>query len=206
MPRALTRRSIREGFAAKPIGRRLLEAIVEAGLQAPSSKNAQPWCLHIVDSRETLGRLADAVEAAKGADRYVPIDPATGGPRRWKSTVVESAEVLRSVTVGIFVENRGEFSGGRRTVERASQSALPSALVGYGLEMAGIGAAIQGMWLTAAAHGIAGVFMGDVAVAEDVIADELQIRGDLIGVLALGYSDAEPVPKEIMSDRAFWHA
>lgn len=205
MPLVLTRRSIREGFEERQLPADVLDAIIEAGLGSPSSKNAQPWRLHVVTARPRLVTLADMVQSAKDAERYVPIDPATGQPRQWTSTVAESAEVLRSVSAGIFVENRGEFSGGRRTVLAADRAVLPSALVGYGLEMAGLGAAVHGMWLAAETLGVVGVFMGDVAVAEDAIARDLGLRGDLLGVLALGYSDVAPFPKRLLDDRVVRH-
>lgn len=199
------RRSIRDGFDDRPVALDVVRAIVGEGLSAPSSKNAQPWRMHVVANRQTLGGIADAVQSTRNAARYVPIDPATGKPRQWTSTVVESAEVLRGVAVGIFVENRGDFSGGRATVAAADDAIRVSALVGYSLEMAGVGAAIQNMWLSAAAHGLAAVFMGDVAVAEEYIAGLLGLRGDLIGVLAIGQSNGAPVPKRLADDRCVWH-
>src|SRR5579859_5054423 len=110
----LARRSIREGFDRQPIPGAVLREIVRCGLAAPSSKNAQPWRMHVVTDRATLGALADAVDQAEGVDEYVPHDPATGRPRAaYISTVHESAQVLREVAAAIFIENRGLFSNGR---------------------------------------------------------------------------------------------
>jgi nitroreductase len=201
----LGRRSVRDGFVDQPIPRDMLERVVECGLAAPSSKNAQPWRLHVVTAKPVLAEIADQVEHSSAADRYVPIDPATGEARRWESTVSESAEVLRSVAVGVFVENRGEFSGGRRVVAGAAADVRLSAIVGYGLEMAGIGAAIENMWIAASSAGLRGVFMGDVGIAEDAIRTRLALRGDLVGVLALGFGVGEPAPKAVADDRVVWH-
>src|SRR5687767_974071 len=105
------RRSIRYGYSERPIPDEVIRDIVRCGLSAPSSKNAQPWRLHVVRSSSALKELAEAVQNAKEASTYVPVDPETGKPRPdWPSTVAESAEVLRQVPLGIFVENRGEFS------------------------------------------------------------------------------------------------
>lgn len=156
-------------------------------------------------NRELLIHLAEGVQSARDAESYVPIDPATGQSREWKSTVAESAEILSSVSLGIFVENRGGFSGGRRTVALADQTLRENALVGYAFEMIGLGAAIQTMWLAAEEHGLRGVFMGDVLIAEQTVQQALGMDGDLVGVLALGYSDGDPTPKTIEPDRAVWH-
>lgn len=207
----LARRSIRAGFDRQPIPGSVMREIVRCGLAAPSSKNAQPWRMHIVTDRATLGLLADAVEHAEGADEYVPHDPATGRPRAaYVSTVRESAQVLREVAAAIFMENRGLFSNGRAGLVSATRPALAGSLVGFGLEMIGIGAAIENMWLAAEALGVRVAFMGDVAIAEDDIRRVLGIPGDLVGVLALGFSDMPAPPRrqrldEHDSEHVVWH-
>jgi nitroreductase len=207
----LARRSIREGFDSRPVPARTIREIVRCGLAAPSSKNAQPWRMHVVTDRPTLGLMAGAVEHADGADEYVPHDPATGRPRQpYVSTVRESAQVLREVSAAIFVENRGLFSNGRSALAGASHPALADSLVGFSLEMIGIGAAIENMWLAAEALGVRVAFMGDVVIAEDDIRRRLGIAGDLVGVLALGFSDV-PVPAgrqrldERHAEHVVWH-
>lgn len=201
------RRSIRRGFDGRAIPTHLVEAIVHSGLTAPSSKNAQPWRLHVVRDPQTLCEIADAVQNAKDAATYVPVDPHTGLPRTdWPSTVAESAEVLRQAPLGLFIENRGEFSRGRATLASLATDRLAAALVGYTFEIVGIGAAIENMWIAAQALGIRGVFMGDIVIAEQHIVRRLDMRGDLVGVLALGYSDAPPWRERFFEpDRAVWH-
>lgn len=201
-----SRRSIREGFIDHPIPKDVLAEIIQSGLTAPSSKNAQPWRIHVAEDRETLDDIADAVETAKSAKRYAPIDPATGKPRQWSSTVTESAQVLREVSAGLFVENRGAFSGGRQAVISAEEEFRNSAITGYSFEMVGLGAMVQNMWLSAHAQGVEGVFMGDVAVAEEDIQTRLRFRGDLVGVLALGYTVQPPYPKSLREDTVIYHS
>lgn len=199
------RRSIREGFSGEAVPTPVLEEIVTSGLLAPSSKNAQPWRVHVVVDRQLLNRVAESVQTAKHAADYAPLDPRTGLPREWSSTVAESARVLKEAPVAIFVENIGRFSAGRTAVAEADRSYREDALVGYSLELIGLGAMVQNMWLTANSLGLAGVFMGDVLVAEADIKTALGLNGDLTGVLALGRSSAEAVPKSMASDRVRWH-
>ena len=207
----LARRSIREGFDRQLIPEPVLREVVRCGLAAPSSKNAQPWRMHVVTNRATLGALADAVDHAVGVDDYVPHDPATGRPwPAYVSTVRESAQVLREVAAAIFIENRGLFSNGRAGLITATRPALAGSLVGFGLEMIGIGAAIENMWLAAEALGVRVAFMGDVVIAEDEIGAELGMAGELAGVLALGFSDVPLPPRrqrldEQDTDHVVWH-
>jgi hypothetical protein len=135
-----------------------------------------------------LREFAGVIQSSSETATYVPRDPVTGKLRQdWKSTGMESADVLRRVTTGIFVENRGVFSGGRSTLATAKPG---TSLVAYTFEVLGIGAAIENMWLAAHSLGVSGTFMGDVLIAEKEIRQRLGLDGDLVGVLALGYSDA----------------
>ena len=207
----LSRRSVREEFQDRPVPEDVVNEILRCGLSAPSSKNARPWCLHVVSDRDVLNELATAVMTADGADSYVPNDPETGLPRAdWPSSVAESAATLAAVPLGIFIENLGAFSRGRATLASIPQDNLRRSLVGYTFELVGIGAALMNMWLAANALGVQASFMGDVCVAEKAIAKRLGIQKDLVGVLALGYSTSKPPPQRVRYDtsdetRVVWH-
>lgn len=202
----LARRSIRDGYSGRGVPDEAVEQILACGLAAPSSKNAQPWRIHVVTDASTLAEAADAVQGAKHAASYVPVDPATGRARPdWQSTVAESASVLRQVGLGLFIENSGRFSDGRRNIAHAADDVREDALVGYSFEMIGIGAAVQNMWLAAQSLGLAGVFMGDILVAESWFRQRLEMVGDLVGVLAIGYSEGGPAPRRLAQDRVVVH-
>jgi nitroreductase len=200
------RRSCREGYVRDPIPDHVIESVVTAGRLAPSSKHNQPWRFHVVTRLAVLDHLADLVDRAQGSEGFAPIDPTTGQLRAWRSTVRESAAVLRSVPVGVFVENRGPHSGGRAVLAAARRELLPHALRGYLFEALGLGAAIQNLWLQACASGLSAVFMGDVVVAEDEIRRALDMPGDLVGVLALGRGGVGGPPRDLAPDRVVWHS
>jgi nitroreductase len=208
----LGRRSTREGYLDRPVPDGTVEAVVRCGLAGPSSKNAQPWRLHVVRDRALLQELADTVAGAAGADTYVPEDPRTGRPReQFASTVSESADVLRQAPCAIFVENMGAFSDGRRNLADIPHEHLPGALVGYTFEVIGLGAAIENMWLAARSLGLGVAFMGDILVAENAIKERLGVERDLVGVLVLGFvappQDGPPTrviePRD--PSRTSWH-
>jgi nitroreductase len=202
----LSRRSIRRGFSPRQIPAKAIDLIVRCALSAPSSKDAQPWRIHVVTSRAFLSEIASAMVSSREVLPYTPIDPATGEPRpEYESTVRESAEILRDVPLALFVENDGSFSGGRGALA-AHPAALKEALVGYSFELVSLGAAIQSMWLAAHDLGLAGVFIGDVLVVEQKIQRSLSVVGDLVGVLALGFSSSPAhVNKLIQPGRVVFH-
>jgi hypothetical protein len=77
-------------------------------------------------------------------------------------------------------------------------------MAGFGLEMIGIGAAIENMWLAAEALGVRVAFMGDVVIAENDIRAALGIADGQAGVLALGFSDAPPPRRQRLDERVVW--
>lgn len=202
----LERRSVRTGFEDIDVPGDIAEDIVECGLSAPSSKNAQPWRLHVVNNQGTLTQIAKDVISAKGPGaEFIPHDPITGEPRlEYRDTVQESAHVLGNVPLGIFIENLGRFSVSREVVANAKINSY-GAVFGFGLEYIGLGACIENMWLAAEAYGYRAVFMGDVAIAEESIKERLNISGDLVGVLAVGKATPTIQPKIIKEDRVIWH-
>lgn len=205
----LGRRSVREHFSRKPIERAILAEVLRCGLSSPSSKNAQPWRFHVIDQLAGLEEIALLVESAPGQNEFVPADPVTGGPRPdWDSTVLESAAVLRQVPCAIFIENRAPFSRGRAQLSQARREHLPNLLLGYSLEILGIGAAVQSLWIAARSLGLEGAFLGDVLIAEEAIRARLGIEGDLVGALTLGYCDQSPVgrsPATANGENLKWH-
>ena len=208
----LARRSVRTGFTDDPVPRSLIEQIVVCGLAAPSSKNAQPWRFHVVSDRERLQGIADSMTSSLDIEDYVPHDPETGAPRPdYDSTVRESAQVLASVPAAIFVENVGPFSGGRFNLMNADRDRRTAGSFGYSLELAGLGAAVQNMWLAAIALGLSAAFMGDIAIAEDHVREDLGLTVDLLGALAVGWakgeSSSQPRQARDPSDGRFvvWH-
>jgi nitroreductase len=203
------RRSTRTGFENRGVPTDIIRAIVSCGLAAPSSKNAQPWAFHVVQSKTQLREFADLVRQAEGLEDFVPHDALTGKRGdNWESTVLESAEVLGGVSSAIFVENRVAFGGGRKALSSTTTEHIQAAILGYGLEMLGLGAAVQNMLIAAASLKIQAAFMGDILIAEEQIGERLGITGELIGVLILGFSSEQPPPRARMESglsAVTWH-
>jgi nitroreductase len=202
----MVRRSTRRGFMEMPVPDDAIQRIIACGLHAPSSKDAQPWRLHVVTNRETAIVIADLMVTSPGRATYVPTDPATGLPRsNYDSSVEASAQAVRDAPLTVVIENVGSFSGGRRNLI-SNRSTIRESLVGYTFEVIGLGAAIQNMWLAATGLGLRAVFIGDALIAEEAIKQLLKFDGDLIGILAVGYSSDTASPsKHLMLDRVEYH-
>lgn len=200
----LTRRSVRQ-FSGRPLSSPTVSRIVEAGLTAPSSKNAQPWGYHVVKRRKINSLIATFVEYSPASEDYAPVEPITGRPNPdYKSSVKESAHILGSAAAAIYVENRSPFLGGRKNVVETNN--YLQAVTTYGIECLGLGASIQNILLAAHSEGVGAVFMGDITIEEANIQKLLDFKGDLMGAIALGYPVSnERFPKTIETDRVTWH-
>src|SRR4051794_3132285 len=58
-----SRRSVRR-FQERPVDRETITQLLEAAIAAPSASNKQPWRFLVVESKETVARLAGAVREA----------------------------------------------------------------------------------------------------------------------------------------------
>ena len=63
MKTILERRSVR-AFTEQEIPREMLETVLQAGLWAPTGKNAQSWRFTVLHTPERIGELSAALEAA----------------------------------------------------------------------------------------------------------------------------------------------
>ena len=60
----MNRRSIRR-YKDTPVSRDIIEALLKAGMAAPSATNRQPWEFIVVTNKETLEKLSQATRYAK---------------------------------------------------------------------------------------------------------------------------------------------
>jgi nitroreductase len=56
---AITKRASVREYQAKPIDKKLLEKLVDAGRRAPTARAVEPWEFVVVQNRETLKKLGE---------------------------------------------------------------------------------------------------------------------------------------------------
>ena len=61
----LARKSVREYVADKPVEQEKIDLMVKAGMAAPSGRDLRPWEIVVVDDRQKLDELAEALPYAK---------------------------------------------------------------------------------------------------------------------------------------------
>ncbi len=104
------RRSIRS-YDAKPVPRDILNAIIEAGNEAPSAMNSQPWRFVVVQDRDAKKKLLAAAlpQAKKITEMVKDVDP-----ERYESIKKRYSElpdpVYYSAPAIVFVIGSGRYA------------------------------------------------------------------------------------------------
>jgi nitroreductase len=167
------RRSIRK-FRNDPLSKEVLREILQAGIEAPSGKNRQPWRFVVVqgDQRQTMIEIMRAgIEKSKKEEQDT-------GSSEWTTSVMETAPVT------VFVFN----PEGIRPWLAHSIGENFSDLV----NVQSVGAAIQNMLLAAHDAGIGSLWICDVFYAYEPLCDWLGEDSQLVAAVSFGYPDESP--------------
>lgn len=176
----MTRGSIRE-FSDKPISKEDIIKILEAGIHAPSSKNAQPW-FFLVDTTQKKNKIAELVEQYAD-ETFTPQDPRTGKSAR-PATALASAHIVRHAPVVILAFCDSPFTGGRKELLKKPELKY---LLAYTSEVQSIAAAAQNMLLAAHSIGLGAVWNNDIYYIAEDIQRLYNIPHDFILALCIGY-------------------
>lgn len=128
----LTRHSIRR-YTPEPIDAESVKKILEAGLLAPSSKNARSWQFVAVDDKEKLSKLADCkpnyATSIKDASLAIVVctDPTKSEAYIEDATVAAILMHLQAADLGLgscWVQVRGRFSADEEPSENIVREVL----------------------------------------------------------------------------------
>ncbi|MFR4873097.1 MAG: nitroreductase family protein [Dialister invisus] len=190
------RRSTRR-FIKKNIPEEALHALLEAASWAPSEHNEQPWRFVVVrgDARkEAVRALKEGIKRnrsdkaaifGKGYEKYIP-------------AAIYTARVLEQAPVIVFFINSkgkdyyGEFPIDEHLMEMA--------------DIQSVSAAIQNMCLEATARNIGTLWTCNIFFAYDELKKWLNVEGEMVAAIALGYTDREiqPLPRKPLSETVIY--
>ncbi|MBC5787164.1 nitroreductase family protein [Clostridium facile] len=190
----LKRRSIRK-FSSHPIPEKDIREIIECGMNAPSSKNRQPWSFVVVQGDAKQGMLQ---AFQKGIDREEHGAPLLPNSRQHLSGAKYTLRIMEQAPVTIFVFNTlgdnifAELSQEERVFEICNHQS--------------VSAAIQNILLAATAKKIGSLWICDIYFAYQELCDWLNIEGELLAAVSLGYPEESPPqrPKKNFDDLVIW--
>ncbi|MBS7009551.1 nitroreductase family protein [Anaerostipes sp.] len=173
------RRSIRK-FKQKEVPCHLIEEIIRSGIQAPSSKNRQPWRFTVVSGDSKAGMLS-AMEQGLQREETAPLLPHSSAHLNGARCTLE---IMRKAPVTIFITNALGLDLSLPLTEEDRIAELCNAQ--------SIGAAVQNMTLTAADLGLGSLWICDIFFAYEELTEWLHTKDQLFAALTIGYADEAP--------------
>jgi nitroreductase len=170
------RRSIR-AFKDIPINKDLIQTILTAAIQAPSSKNRQPWRFIVVSAK----KRAEMVRIFRQEIAYWKARGRDLGSCEQTASVIEQAPVTILVLYPDLVQQRSPYS-----VDQISRISV---------DIQAIGASIQNMLLAAQHSGLGSLWIADICLASEKLCNWLGEDSALVAAVSLGYASESPKPR-----------
>ena len=188
------RRSIRR-YKDKPVSKEIIEQIIDAGRQAPSAKNRQPWKC-IVFENEAKAELLSCME--RGLEREYKGEAVLPKSRFGLPDARHTLRIMRQAPVMIVILNTNGGSPFLPIDEDKRVSEICDSL--------SIGAFIQNMLLAAEGFGVGTLWIANTCFAYPELVEYLQTEEQLIGAVALGYPDEKPAarPRKELEEIVEW--
>lgn len=158
------RRSIRH-FKPDPLTKEQIQAILEAGNEAPSAKNGQQWRFHVF-----IGEAKDKL-AKYCLDEFDKIinEPWANKWARNSLKIQDDAPVI----IVVFCQDQGFDNPSRPDIQSVS-------------------AAIQNMLLKAEEMGLGTLWICDILYIEKQVMEYIKTDKQLLATLAIGYAVKQP--------------
>ncbi len=195
---AMTRRSIRK-YLKKDVPDELIIQAFDLARWAPSGGNFQPWRFMVVKKRETIGRIADAVQAK--------VDRLTSWPEARE--VGETAERYRNnasffrEAPALVVALSGEYKSVADSIlfKRGEKDPLFVEMIrnrqSAPTRVQQIGGCIALLLLAFHSMGLGACWMSGPLIAKQDIEEILGVSGEwgLVALIPVGYPDEIPTAK-----------
>ena len=165
------RRSIRS-YKSDDVSDDQVKKIIEAGILAPSAKNAQPWQFVIIRGKD-IDDLCCAMEEFHNAHPEIP------------SSVASTVKVMRQapVCILVFIPER---------IDKLAQNAPWQFLIP---DITSVGACFENMTLKAHDMGLGSLWICDVLYGRDFAEERFCPGCQIAGALSVGYPEEEPAPR-----------
>jgi len=175
-----SRRSIRK-FKSTPILKEDIEKVIQAGNAAPSAKNRQPWNCIVLGNQY---KEAFLMEMEKGIEREEHLSAFLPKSRSGLTDAKNTLRIMREAPVLFAIINtNGKSPFAELDVDERFTEICDSL---------SIGAFVENMLLQAEKMGIGTLWIANTCFAYRELVSYLDVQGQLIGAVALGYADEQP--------------
>jgi nitroreductase len=180
---AIENRSSIRKFSGKEINNDIIKSIINAGINAPSPKNIQPWKF-IVIAKESKSQLIEIIE--KGFENIKSNFGVLIDEKNFLFSAEATLKIMKEAPVIVFVINTGT---------KQLSKATPVKKFVEMTNLLSIGAAVENMLLAAFEYGIGSLWIGDIFYTINEIGQWLKTDRQIATAVAFGYPDEEPLPK-----------
>lgn len=177
------RRSIRK-YRQQSVSREQIEMPVEAARLAPSAKNRQPWKYIVytgAEKQKLLKAMETGLEKEEKQHSLLP-QSAFGLPDAF-----HTLDIMRQAPVVLIVMN----TNGTSPYEPVDTDGRLSEIC----DSLSIGASIENLLLRATEMGLGTLWIANTCFAYDNLMEVIGEKGQLIGAIALGYAEEQPLPR-----------
>lgn len=175
-----SRRSIRK-YKADKVPLNMIEKIIEAGRNAPSGKNKQPWKFTVFggdQKDEMLLAMERGIQRELNEESLLPKD------RNGLPDAINTLKIMKKAPIVIMVLD----SDCKTPCERITAEYRITEIV----NTLSIGAAIQNMLLQAEDLGLGTLWVGNTFFAYEELCSYLETDMQLVGAIAVGYPNEKP--------------
>ena len=177
------RRSIRK-YRQQSVSREQIEMLVEAARLAPSAKNRQPWKYIVytgTEKQKLLKAMEKGLEKEEKQHSLLP-QSAFGLPDAF-----HTLDIMRQAPVVLIVMN----TNGTSPYELVDSDGRLSEIC----DSLSIGASIENLLLRATEMGLGTLWIANTCFAYSDLMEVIGEKGQLIGAIALGYAEEQPLPR-----------
>lgn len=174
------RRSIRK-YTNQPVEKAVIEEVIRAAALAPSAKNRQPW-KYIVYTGAEKEKLLDAME--KGLNREILRHDLLPESGFGLPDAFHTLDIMREAPVTIIVMN----TNGQSPYEPIGVDGRVAEIC----DSLSIGASIEHLLLKATELGLGTLWIANTCFAYTELMEVIQVDGQLVGAVALGYPAEQP--------------
>ncbi len=177
------RRSIRK-YKKKKVEREKIEAVLAAGLQAPSPKNRQPWRFVVILDEKKKQELVVSMR------NYIHMQIKDKAGREDIYASLETMDIIEQAPVLILVCY--ECGMVKQHDDGVNWSIAAKDL--EAVELQAIGAAVENMLLKAEDLGIGSLWCADILYAYEIVSK--YFSRPVVSAVCLGYKDEMPTVRE----------
>ena len=176
-----------------------LKEILNAGLQAPSSKNSQPWFYYIVEDRERIVGVGKIMEETISAQIVEKIN--SKEPYNLLAMALETARIIKTAPVLMIVcyekkQHSDVKVGGVEKEHLFYESEM--------VDCMSIGASVQNMLLMAESLGIDSLWIADILTVQDEVCKYLKIEYQIISAVLFGKAAQSMRYRKSLEEKTKW--